>query len=220
MGDYDSLPIRPGAAPILDTGEVRFTTFAATQPIWVRMTDVLLRWLRYHFSAAARIEYPDLVGRVWTDNESSPIVIASLAEWKPTTSDQRATILIDRLDQETDMNTRPIGPQYQGVRQGYFTDFMRGQHVVHCIGGREGEAEYLAAEVWRELKRFAPIARDYLCLYRFLPERIMKRRQLSDDYKETYTVSIPVFYYYQEAWRLNNTEEVPITEIQTILNGA
>lgn len=219
MGVYDAPPIRPGAAPILDTGEVRFTTFAATQPIWLRITDALLRWLRFHFGAASRIEYPNLVDRVWTDNESSKIVIASLAEWRPTQTDERPALLVDRLDQETDMNTRPIGPQYQGVRQGYFTDFMIGRHVVHCLGGREGEAEYLASEVWRELKRFAPIAREYLCLYRFLPERIMKRRQLSDEHREHYACSIPVFYGYQEAWRLHPNPEVSVTQIQTILNG-
>lgn len=218
MGVHDAPPIRPGAAPVLDTGAVRFSTFAVTQPIWVRMTDVLLRWLRYHFGAASRIEYPSIVDRVFVDGESSPITIASLAEWKPTESDKRPAILVDRLDQETDLANRPIGIQYQGVREGYHTDFMRGQHVVHCLGGREGEAEYLAAEVWRELKRFAPIAQKYLCLYRFMPERIMKRRQL-DEYREHYVASIPVFYYYEESWRIWNTEELPITQIQTILNG-
>jgi hypothetical protein len=217
MGSLDASPIRPGAAPTLDTGAIRFSTFAATQPIWVRMTDVLIRWLRYHFGDASRIEYPDLVDRVYVDGDSSKIVITSLAEWKPNSSDHRPAILIDRLDQETDMANRPIGPQYQGIRTGYFTDFMRGQHVVHCLGGREGEAEYLAAEVWRDLKRFAPKAREYLCLYRFLPERIMKRRQL-DEHKETYAVSIPCSYYYDESWKLTNLSESEITGIFTTVN--
>lgn len=219
-GQYDAPPIRPGAEPTLDVGAVRFAAETAIQPIWIRMTPVLVRWLRHHFSAESRIEFANLIGRVWTGNvETTGIVITSLAEWKPDMSGERPSILVDRLDQVEDLAKRPIGMQFQGVRPGHFMSFMQGQHVIHCLGGREGEAEFLACEVWREMKRFAPKVQKYLCLYRFQPERIMKRRQLEDEVKEHYVTSVPVSYYYDESWRLYDTDETEVTNIQTILNG-
>lgn len=220
MPDYDAQPIRPGAAPTLTLSALGNASNGASQPISQRMTEVLIKWLRFHFSLASRIEYPVLADRVWTNLESTPLVISSLAEWKPNEADKRPAILIDRLDQETDMQHRPIGPQYQGVKEGYHEDFMVGQHVVHCLGGKEGEAEYLAFEVWRELKRFAPVVRDYLCLYRFIAMRVPKRRKLDDEHSSTHAISIPVIYNYGESWKLFPTDESVVTQIQTILDGA
>ncbi len=197
--DFDLDPIRPDAAPQLNAATVGVESQKLAQPIYVRMTEVLVRWLRFHFSVATRIEYPNLVERVWVDSPNTPIVIASLAEWKPTNADQRPVILVDRMDQDRDLPHRGIGDQYQGVRQDAYSFITVGQHVVHCFGGREGEAEYLAAEVWRELVRFAPLMRDRLCLLRLLPYKIGKRVQLSDDHKETYNIPIVIMYGYWDS---------------------
>lgn len=213
--DYSVPSIRPGAAPTLDVVQAGLTATPTAAPVYVRLTEVLVSWLRWHFSAASRIEYPNLVGRVYTpaNKESSPIVITSLAEWTPQTANKRPSVLVDRLDQERDMQTRGIGDQFQGVAPGNYQHFMIGQHVVHCIGGREGEAEYLAAEVWRDLSRFAPVARERLCLYRFLPMKIGKRVQL-DEHKETYTVPVPMIYGYGEAWGVHALDEEEINAIR------
>lgn len=219
ISDFDEPPIRPGAAPTLDTTAVGFAAVAASQPIWMRMTEVLVRWLRYHFSAASRIEYPFLVNRVWVDNETSPIMIDSLARWNPNQSQERPAILVDRLNQETDVQHRVLGEQYQGIRPGNYTGYMVGHHVVHCLGGRDGETEYLASEVWREIKRFGHIARQYLCLARFLPEQILKRKQLSDEHREHYATSIVLSYNYTESFRTYNVAEAEITQIQTVIAG-
>lgn len=218
--NYDAPPIRPGAEVTLDAAAVRFTEESTWQPVWIRMTPVLVRWLRHHFSVASRIEFPNLTERVWTnDPATTGIVITSLAEWNPRQSGQRPTILVDRLDQQEDLSKRPIGMQFQGIRKDYFMSFMQGQHVIHCLGGREGEAEFLADEVWREMKRFSPRIQPYLCLYRFQPLSITKRRQLSDEYKEHFVTSVPIMYYYDESWRLYNVGESEVTNIGTVLAG-
>jgi len=211
--NYDADPIRPGAAPTLSITGAGLGDLAAQQPMCVRMTDALVSWLRYHFSAVSRIEYPNLTSRVYNDNqEVTQIVIDSLAAWKPQRSGNRPAILVDRLDQEKDMAHRVIGDQFQGVKEGFFWHLMQGAHVVHCIGGREGEAEILASEVWRELVRFGPVARQALCLMRFLPVKWGKRVQL-DEYKEHYSVPVVCTYTYEETWRIRPLDEAEITGI-------
>ena len=211
---YPAPDIRPGAAPQLDVPTVGFDDQGNLYPIYYAMTEMIVRWLRYHFSAATRIEYPSLTDRVWTtDQERSPIQITSLAEWKPTNANQRPAILIDRQEQEKDMNVRSIGDQLHGIKPGAYQHFVNGQHVVHCLGGREGEAETLAAEVWRELVRFAPVARERLCLWRFLPVRVGKRTQL-DEHKEVYTVPVICIYSYSEAWKIRPLDEDEINQVR------
>jgi hypothetical protein len=180
---------------------------------------VIVGVLRWHFSDPTRIEIPDLVDRVWVANETSPIVISSLAEWNPNNSSERPAIFVDRLDQDRDLANRGIGDQLQGGKPGNFAFFVTGAHVVHCVGGREGEAEILAKEVWRELSRFGPIIRPALCLLRFMPVKIGKRVELTE-HKQIYTVPVMLTYGYIEEWRVNALDESEITAINTILQTA
>jgi hypothetical protein len=217
FAQYDVDPIRPGAEPRLSvSGAGLTTTNGADQPIYVRMTNALTRVLRYGFGAASRIEYPDLVDRVWVEGESSPIQISSLAEWRPASASARPAILIDRLDQDHDVTHRAIGDQYQGVKPGAFSWLVTGAHAAHCIGGRDGEAEILGAQVWRNLKRWAPIIRQSLCLVRFLPVKIGRRAQIAE-FKQHYVVSVIVTYGYWEASRIIPLDEEEITSIRLSL---
>lgn len=216
--DYNAPPIRPGAAPTLDVVQAGLSTLGGTQPGYLRITEALVKTLRYHFSDPTRIEYPSLVDRVWVAGETSPIQITSLAEWDPRKSSQRPALLVDRLDQNKDLERRGIGDQLMGALggTGAYRHFMLGQHVVHCLGGREGEAELLAAEVWRELARFAPKIREVLCLLRFLPYRVGKRVQL-DEHKEHYSIPVLIGYGYDETWKLTPLDEDEITLIQSVV---
>lgn len=218
--EYDADPIREGAVPTLSISGSGLSANVGQQPSYVWITEALVRWLRYHFSAATRIEYPVLINRVWIpDREKSPIQITSLAEFAPNNSNQRPALLVDRLDQDLDLQHRGIADQFMGIRQGNYGGIVLGAHVIHCIGGVEGEAEYLAAEVWRELRRFAPIAREAMCLLRFLPIKIGKRVQLSEEHRQTYTIPVLIQYAWQESWKIRPTDEEEITAIGTILSG-
>lgn len=216
VDEYDLSAYRPGAAPELDLPAAGIVPRPSQGPQWDFLTAVTVRWLRYHFGAVTRIENPQLIGYVWTAAESSPIMITSLAEWKPETSNQRPAILVDRLEQNRDMTTRAIGDQYQGVRPGHYYARFLGAHVVHVLGGREGETDFLAKEVWRELVRMSPVVGPRLCLDRLLPMSVGKRQELGE-HKQTFTVPILMTYGYAEAWRLYPTDEEAINAINTVL---
>jgi hypothetical protein len=217
---YDLPPFRqlppPPSAPTITVSTVAGTD-VTIQPAWYRLTGALVRWIRFHFSLVTRIENPALIGRVWTPAEDAPIFISSLAEWEPRKSEQRPAVLVDRLDQDKDMAHRGIGDQLQGGQPGRFAHFMNGRHVVHCLGGAEGEAELLAHEVWRDLVRFAPVLREKLCLLRLIPVRVGKRVQLSNEYKLIYTVPVELSYAYEECWRVQALDEPEITAIKSVL---
>ncbi len=211
---YLAQPLRPGAAPTLSVSAAGLVAAGQQQPVYLQMTRVLLSVLRLHFSSAANIEFADLVPRIWTSAQSSPVVIASLAEWRPEQSSQRPALLVDRLDQTPDLARRILGQQLQGGTPGNYFQYMEGRHVVHCLGGKEGEAELLAAEVFRELFRFGPVIQKFMCLTRFQAERAGKRRQLGDEYRaEHYTVPVPVYYHYGESWRVKPVDEAEINTV-------
>lgn len=216
--NYDADPIRPGADPRLDVNAAGLRNRQTLNPASIRMTGALVGWLRYHFGLASRIEFPNLAGRVYTsDPGTTQIWIGSLAEWKPELSGKRPALLVDRLAQDFDMQHRVLADQFQGIKPGFYCDFMQGTHVVHCVGGREGETDFLAYEVWREFGRYRNIARDALCLHRFLPLQIGKRVQLADEHKEHYTVPVIVAYAYEQTWRVRPLDEVEITQVRTVL---
>ncbi len=212
----DVTPIRPGAAPDLNVVLADLVGRLDHQPVWSYMTQKLVKWFRYHFSLAARIELPDLADRVWLpDQEKSPIKITSLAEWTPLAADQRPAILVDRLDQDLDQKTAGIGERLMGGAPGFrYAHFVAGSHVVHCLGGREGEADNLANEIWRECSRFAHVFREAMCLYRFRAVKVGKRAQITEtDGKQHYSTPVLLTYYYEESWKVTPLDEAAVAAI-------
>jgi len=212
---YDLPPPRPGAAPKLDTSSAgaNIQPRPSNGPQWSLLTPAFIRILQYHFGDASRIEDPYLVGRVWTNQPSSPIVITSLAEWKPDQSNQRPALLVDRLQQMRDPSKNLIGGgQFQGVRPDNYALFMVGSHVIHVVGGREGEADVLAKEVGRELSRFANILAPKLCLNRLRYQETGKRTELTE-HKQIYTVPVIMTYEYMEQWRVTRDDEAAVNSI-------
>lgn len=171
-----------------------------TQPDWVpqRVTKSLVLWCQFHFSNANLITRQCLKGYVWVDDNSSPINIGTLAEYQPAKDGGRPTLLIERGEQQLQSNAATIGLQYHGlnsnlgVKQYNFP--CTGQHVIFCVGGREGEADELAAEVLNESIAYCGIVGERLNLRRFRPVGIAQRQQLQD-HKETWAV--PVHYLYE-----------------------
>lgn len=219
-------PLRAGALPNLDRDAAKLYPTSTgsglpdyVAPAFVWMTGKLAGWMQYHFGVTTRIEFPALKDRVWSSDPAvSQIWIGSLAEWDPKQSEKRPAILIDRAEQDLDVQHLGIGAgQLQGVRPGYYMHYMTGTHEFNCLGGREGEAEYLAAEVWRELTRYADRVRRWLCLARLLPVRVGRRRQL-DQYKEIYTVPVFLSYVYTEAWTSKPADEAEVNAVRSIVS--
>lgn len=206
-------PAYPDASPTVSASAIR-----STNP-WppLKITEALLKWLRHHFSDASRIELPNLRSRVYVDNENTPITIASLAEWRPTNSDQRPAILVNREAQQPvpglrGIDNRLMGGCGLGNTVTAYTQYWSGTHVVYCYGGREGEGEELAVEVVRELAGFQSLARLILCLEKLQVSGVGKRVQLPE-FKETWLIPVVLEYGYALKWRIGSLDTAAVTAI-------
>lgn len=198
---------RAGASPALD---VRiFNSLPRTWPLQ-KVTNLLLLWMQYHFGLASRIVQPQLADKVWTNSPASPILITSLADFKPTDSQKRAAILPARQTVKMHQESRGLGANRQlagcghGPLRRVYQKYMIGRHLIHCVGGKEGEAEVLATEVYEEISDFCPIIQEALCFVTFRCDEIGPRMQL-EEHKQTYTVPVLVDYAYVRSWEITGT---------------
>lgn len=184
-------------------------TGAALQPTgsngidWapLRVTKGALAWLRFHFGEAGRIHCPQLKNLVYVpdgpDGEpTTPLVISTLAEYRPNDASRRPAVLVERGDQQLEGAAAGIGLRELGTFQLNHTVPMHGSHTVFCLAGREGEIELLAAEVLLELVGFHQQAADRLCLRRLRAPAMGRRVRLDEPFKDTWTVPIHITYDY------------------------
>lgn len=196
--------IRPGANPKIDIEQSQIPT-CLRYAIPIKISEAILKILRHHFSDANNIELPQITNKIYDHNnrESSPLWIGSLAEWNPAITGNRPAILVERLDQKYIHEMRTFDDSIQiDTPRNYYVKFFEGQHLIHVLGGRELESEYIAYETFMQISNFSPIIRSALDLILFLPYGITRRRQLSKEYKEHYSIQIPITYRYQEIWRI------------------
>ncbi len=185
-------------------------------PIWPseKVTELLLLWLRKHF-VAGKIENENLRDRIWVNNETTPIIIATSAEWKPTNSNQRPAILVQAHDQIPlirGIDNRLIGGSGNEAARLRYEAHWQGMHIIQCIGGREGEAYALAGEVASDILKFQHVIRSYLGFRRFRIERIGSRMKY-EEHKETWMVPISITYEYPIMWRVKRTDAEDIADI-------
>lgn len=168
-------------------------------PEWrpVTVSKALVQWCRFHFSNADLIKRDCLKGYIWIDSNATPINIGTLAEYKPASDGTRPSVLVERADQQLQSAASTIGLRTLGGTQhigSVPTVYpVQGNHVVFCIGGREREADELAAEVLEESIAYCSIVAERLHLRRFRPVGVGARQQLKD-HKETWAV--PVYFSY------------------------
>jgi hypothetical protein len=212
-------PSRPGAMATLDLNAIG-ATGPSTLPPPLRLDEVLLRWMRYHFAAASRITLEPLSGKVWTDTPDSPILIQSLAEYSPDVAQGRPAVLVAMLEQTPDPN-RPIDDRRMGgcgpgAAELVYHQFHVGKHVLHCIGGKEGEANLLAFEVYREIVSFGPVVRPRLCLHRLVGLGIAPRTKL-EEHQETWTVPVGLGYGYCWSSRVFPLDTPDLAGVETVI---
>jgi hypothetical protein len=164
--------------------------------------------MRYHFADTTRIVLDELADKVWIDTAETPIIIGSLAEYNPEQANNRPAILVARLAQqpagEKGIDHRRMGGCGPGDAAVIRHMMWSGAHVIHCIGGREGEGELLASEVWSEITGFLNLVAPRICLIRAECNGVAPRT-LMEEHKETWTSPIGIAYTY---WR--STREYPL----------
>lgn len=213
------LPGRPGH---LATLQVSAVTSGLLDHDWppLKMTKAMLNWMRYHFGETSRIAHPDLKDRVWVDNESTPILIQSLAEYSPNVANLRPAILVDRLEQKPyarTLDTRRIGGCGYGTAEKQYQQHWIGQHVLYCVGGREGEAELLAGEVFKEIFGFCKVLRVPLCLEKFDVLPVPKRTKI-EEFKETWSTPVGIEYGYVMSSRAYELDVAQLAKVNLTLN--
>lgn len=182
-----------GALPLCETG-------ASAAPA-DRVTRLLLTWLRFHFSSAGLISDPALRARIWRSDASTPIVIDTLARYDPASDNGgNPCLLVERSDQQRYGDAETIAGVTGGLGAGTGYETwtpMIGTHAVFCTGGREGEAEALAAEVFLEASGFCVevLASGLAPFLRFRPTGVAARRPLPGP-KEIWTVPVMFEYHY------------------------
>lgn len=184
-----------------------------------RLGRALLLWLRYRFGAPERITRPALRTAIWTPEPGSPLVIATLAEYDPARDGTRPALLVERSDQDLDLRPLSIGMQRHGAQPNSIVAPLVGQHVIFCLGGREGEADAYAAEIFVDLVAFCNIVASRLGFRRLRPYKVGTRRKL-EEYKEIWAVPIFIQYEYDYTTDVRPAAESSATIQRTYISIA
>jgi hypothetical protein len=176
------------------------------------ITGILVQWMRLHFTEQANIENPFLHEALWTEDlETSGIVIDSVFKWNPAQTEKRPSIVVKRgpwkvlrygIDDRKMVGATPksVGGACCKPCRCHNTMYQ-GSHTLFCIAGESAEVEILAAEVYRELVQFGPVAREVFNLLKFVVSDIGEPAIL-EEATENFVVPIVVSYGAQDVWQI------------------
>lgn len=185
------------------------------------ITGILVQSMRQHFAAASNIENPALRNLVWDPSPGSSIVVESITRWKPAASGTRPAVVVKRG------GVSAISLGINDQLQGYFNDdgrefyvtFLRGTHTLFCIGSEAGEAEYLGAEVYRELVQFGPVIRRSFQLTKFKLAGIDELHKV-EEAPGSYAVPVSIAYVFEDCWVLEpNAPRLKRISLQSLVDG-
>jgi hypothetical protein len=167
------------------------------------ITGFLVQVFRQHFADRTNIEEPSLRDSLWKIQDPTGIVVESITRWDSNKANRRPAIVVKRGP--ASFLRLGIGDLCMGwIHESgfdYYLSFMTGSHTLFCIGNEAGEAERLAAEVYREIVQFGPVLRHYLGLHRFVLAEVGQLYRLPEA-TDGYAVPVSVAYAYEEFWRL------------------
>lgn len=127
-------------------------------------TGIILGLLREHFGNPTAIVDPMLQRYVWSNDDTTRIMIETCTNEALTRLQTRPAVLIRRnairpkregLDDEIKKTGAEQGREYVVT--------LHGSHTVFCLSGKPGHAEVLANETGMYLLQTAPLIRGSLC---------------------------------------------------------
>lgn len=176
------------------------------------MTGVLRQILLQHFANPDNVlsqTLRDFLIRegAWREGDDSPLLIESLARWKPNTEGARPAIIL----KEGDWHWQRIGigdGAGQTWRDGkmFFAGLWQGTHTLFALGNEGAETQILASEVAKLLLWFGPLILEQMNLMRFVVVTIGALHAL-EECTEHYVVPITIAYTAEESWNIQ--EEAP-----------
>jgi hypothetical protein len=176
------------------------------------------------FSNANNIVQSGLKDKIWTDDETTKILILPITSWEPTLTEKRPGIITKRqelkhvrlgIDNRV-MGGSSNGPSGRGTQ--YYATCLQGSHTLFCIAGESGEAEQLGMEVGYEVLKFAPLMRVLLDFIRIELVGIGELVKL-EEASENFMVPVNIAYAFRAEWSISAQDEPILTSIQTLLNS-
>lgn len=169
------------------------------------MTGLFVEHFQRHFSETNFREDGTLRELIWRDTDTTNILIESVWQWLPRTTNLRPAIIVKRNGYTFQRvgigdNRHQLQPTDSSGVPHYFALWI-GSHTLFAIGGSGAQAELLGAEVQREMTQFAPALRESLGLMRLEVQEVGPV-QLLEEAQDNFVVPITVSYCYPEAWLL------------------
>lgn len=184
------------------------------QPLLITgfLRDLLIR----QWSDPSNIIAPELKQFVWSEDQTSGILIESVYRFRADLVEKRPAIMIKR-NSFRNMQTGFAG-QMQGLGSAAYenekgaisrhTTLFVGSHTLFCIHGTGASAEILASEVMAHLVGCLWPIRRHLGLRQFSVTEVGAIQELEES-TENYAVPITVGWGYEHTWQLRE-ESLPL----------
>jgi hypothetical protein len=179
----------------------QYSNLCSLGPRPLFMTGILRTLLTTHFSDASNLEDQSLIGKLWSADACSNILIEDATVFTPGNTQTRPAVIIKR----NTWKSRKLGINNlncttpDGFNQ--YTKLMVGSHTLFCMAQNGAEAEILCAEVYRYYQHFGPIFREEFGLHMF---EVMEAGGLNEieEASEVYAAPVTIGYAWEDSWIL------------------
>lgn len=213
----------PGAAPQKDACGTQGTINPSYlcengwQPLLITgfLRDLLVR----QWSDPTNIISPEMKQYLWSEGQTSGILIESVYRYRADLVEKRPAIMIKR-NSFRNMQTGFAG-QMQGFGMGAYenekgaishhTTLFVGSHTLFCIHGTGASTEILASEVMSHLVACLWPIRRHLELRQFSVTEVGAIQEIEES-NENYVVPITVGWGYEHVWQLKE-ESLPLQSV-------
>ena len=176
------------------------------------MTKLLKLLLIQHFSHPENIDQLPLRSKLWTQGDSTKLLIDSVYHWTPGQTQKRPCLLI----KAGDVKSRRIGignlESTPAGGQSTYAKVAQGSHIIHCLAVEEEEVELLAAEVFCFLMYYGPVLRQSLNLLRLDVGQIGAPAPVKE-YQDMLFVPVQLEYGWNDSWKMEQ-QAPPLQEIR------
>ena len=213
----------PGDAPELDPCEPKglVSTSSLCEHGWqpLLLTGFLRDTLARQWSDPQNILAPELKQFIWSEDDTSGILIESVTRFRADSLEKRPAIMIKRnsyrpLSLGIGNKIHGVGENAYATQKGAHTRYLLqfiGTHTLFCIGGSGASTEILATEVLNNFVEFAIPLQRHLNLKTFTVSEVGALHKL-DEAKENFVVPITLSWCYEHTWELRH-ESLPLQSI-------
>jgi hypothetical protein len=222
----------PGPAPQKDACKTQSTINTSYlcengwQPLLI--TGFLRDLLARQWSDPGNIVSPEMKQYLWSEGQTSGILIESVYRYRADLVEKRPAIMIKR-NSFKNMQTGFAG-QMQGIGSAAYenekgaischTTLFIGSHTLFCIHGTGASTEILASEVMSHLVACLWPIRRHLGLRQFSVTEVGAIQEIEES-NENYVIPITVGWGYEHTWQLRE-ESLPLQSVSltSLLGGA